>query len=588
MVENFNLSGPSGHSSLLSGRYVFYENLNIYHPQLYANIQNRFGKIQSGADPAEIASTLYNFASTEQEKEIKALSNMFGYQVHPEALQKKDAYKNIIDAFNFCLSTKDILERNKNKMLLGLEQNIGTGIVADSNFLGQQFIKKVQHYLSQNSPELSKMNTDARNRISNGEDIGQAYQAALRPLIYKAIMDAAIATYQADIISQSRKKQAGYKEFNQKKEEQQFVQYLTDLRDGLQFKSQGELANTNPILDGFIKNFQIEELIESLSKTLAETNKKSKNKRSTSAHLKNEINKVSDNFGIKVGRGGKLQEYVNMAVTELALQINKNSGNIKAVHTGDIGGQFKADSITFNVTLPTQQIVNILKTQVKTEDNRDIESNYRQNALRMEALYDRVKHLNKEGFIIFENDKTGTLNEGFKKRGGFSGGEAIRLNDLDAILSRAKVPGISTFIGTLMQLPKGAIGANNPEYTAAIKNTLARALAYFLFDDVKMLGKEYTSHGTNAIHLFNLNGVFIPLSFFLSAAADAMAATKPNQIFKFNIETPSILYEKGGIQGEGIWTHEDWEAQAEHTLQNTTIQVHFLRNFRQIIGEYLR
>jgi hypothetical protein len=68
----------------------------------------------------------------------------------------------------------------------------------------------------------------------------------------------------------------------------------------------------------------------------------------------------------------------------------------------------------------------------------------------MEALYDRVKHLNKEGFIIFENDKTGTLNEGFKKRGGFSGGDAIRLNDLDAILSRAKVPGISTFIGTLM------------------------------------------------------------------------------------------------------------------------------------------
>jgi hypothetical protein len=33
-------------------------------------------------------------------------------------------------------------------MLLGLEQNIGTGIVADSNFLGQQFVKKVQHYLS--------------------------------------------------------------------------------------------------------------------------------------------------------------------------------------------------------------------------------------------------------------------------------------------------------------------------------------------------------------------------------------------------------------------------------------------------------
>ena len=71
-----------------------------------------------------------------------------------------------------------------------------------------------------------------------------------------------------------------------------------------------------------------------------------------------------------------------------------------------------------------------------------------------------------------------------------------------------------TFIGVMLNTARGAVGANS-NLRGTINDAIARDFAYLLFDDFNTIGRDMT-HGVNGIHIFNLNGVMIPLSFLLN------------------------------------------------------------------------
>ena len=133
-----------------------------------------------------------------------------------------------------------------------------------------------------------------------------------------------------------------------------------------------------------------------------------------------------------------------------------------------------------------------------------------------------------------------------------------------------------------MQLAPGAIYGNSTEMREAIRLNLSKALANFLFDDYKMLGNDLLDKGANAVHLFNLNGIRVPLSYFLAQAAEALAETAKatNGIFNISIHVPEILY-GGSEYYYDDYTPDMWAAQQAHTLYNSTITVTFLKKFNE-------
>ena len=88
----------------------------------------------------------------------------------------------------------------------------------------------------------------------------------------------------------------------------------------------------------------------------------------------------------------------------------------------------------------------------------------------------------------------------------------------------------------------------------------------------------------------NLNGIFIPLSFFfeiLAKAIDEVGRT-PEGLVVANFTTPGIYYKTNKeIQRDRENGESPWNIQKEKALENTKISYYFLRDFRNIIDKYL-
>ena len=112
--------------------------------------------------------------------------------------------------------------------------------------------------------------------------------------------------------------------------------------------------------------------------------------------------------GLKVNAqiGGELQETIsNMAFPKISATFNSGTKTIKAVHTGP--KQYKPDNIYFFIDIPTKKFEQITTKLLDKEKIND-SSVYYQNIKKMEEMYDSIKHLNKESFLVFENVKTGS------------------------------------------------------------------------------------------------------------------------------------------------------------------------------------
>ena len=128
------------------------------------------------------------------------------------------------------------------------------------------------------------------------------------------------------------------------------------------------------------------------------------------------------------------------------------------------------------------------------------------------------------------------------------------------------------------------------KHRQAILEMITQDMANFLFDDVYTVGKKMANKGATLIHLMNLDGIYIPMSYLLLLLAEAFEeGNKRNykDIFYPTIKYPSILYPTGGEghEDENVWTYEDWKRQREDALDKIVISAHFARSLDEIVKE---
>ena len=84
-----------------------------------------------------------------------------------------------------------------------------------------------------------------------------------------------------------------------------------------------------------------------------------------------------------------------------------------------------------------------------------------------------------------------------------------------------------------MNTLKGAVGESEK---ANLQNILATDIAYLLFDDINSIGVPTT--GATALHIFDLDGIYIPLSYLLWELAESIQTglDNPHLFVKVNIK----------------------------------------------------
>lgn len=583
-----SLTGSFGYSSLLSGNYVFYQRLQTdaqkiakENPMKAEQLQSLYNNakkkgdlyLSDGTDKiAETASFLRQQAQAERIRELRMLEKEFGIQLSPEILGK-DFYKELIRAYTTFNQGEEGFKRIIAKMSFGKKNNKNVGIIADANFIVDKFVKIVDERIDD---DFCAMVYKQAESIGGIENLEKNVQIVLQKEMNKIIVQAAIQAFDSKIISEKiwtdstglgeearAMNQKGYKD----------QELLNELKN-IQMNGSNSI-----IVEGFRQIYGIDQIVAELTQAISSGTKIRK------GTAKKKIQSLGDNCKVSAQKGGLMQEYVvNETMRIFARNVNSTNGsgvNLTAVHAGGQG--FKADNI-YMIDLPTQQLKSIIET---LNSGKQVDSVYEDNVRKMQEIYDKIKHLNKESFLVFENVKTaatGTSN--FK---GFKAGDPMSLETFSNLMTKAgNLSNANSFIGLILQLAPGAVYGNSPEMRENLRINISKALANFLFEDYQMIGAEYHKKGSNAVHLFNLNGIRVPLSFFLEAAADAImkSGKSVNGIFNVTFKIPQILYGESVIKDPRDFTPGMWENQRNSALKNSKITVHFLKNFEKIMLEF--
>lgn len=527
-----------GKSKSLAECYVFYHYLSKYYPTLQYYMEREFFRINDQTRKAsKQVDQLRSMAAAEAQKEQKLLNTIFKANIKVD-LQDEDSMSELISTINNYMNLKDVYNRNiqliKNtkgqKSVISWFPTYFKKAWETGNY--QQII--INHL---NSVNLAQFETEADKIIT------QCFSRAVEEGI--ALM------FNADVENSS---------------------IDSEYRDAYQqlMSAIGKVNQSNSLSQQLYSIYGLEEIKQALMKEIS-TGKQKRTKTSAikDFDIKGKIEKDIHK------RGGETLEAIENAIMSLVADEVMKVKDVRiagALHTGQLGA--KPDNIlVFN--MDPKVIEKALQTNEAVSRERNIQL--------FNELNNQIKNID-DGFIVYSSDKNYTFNENYH---GFSSGTAITAENYRKIFSNIE-SNIDTFIGAMMQLGKGAIGQDRTRNFEAI---IAQNVAYLLFDDFDSIGNV---NNGNAIHVMNLNGVLIPLSFILTLLANAIenVSEDATRIVRAQISAPAILFPS--IEKEREWVeanspgnyHAAWDYQREQALKNTKIATHILLNFKQLIEKY--
>lgn len=607
-------------SKSLSSNYVYYESLSEDYPIIYGQMRSQLMDYEREiSDTVLNSSKVYAMAEVELNKEIRLLNEKFGGNFNAEKFLTgknikdfKELYAGLNKAINFAMGYEKVYERNitliktskkreslfeKDKILEGGKKSI---ITYYPTYLEQQLQidldevrGKLEKIVRKNFADVDTMKREIT--ISLQKDFQEiCKKAAIRMFSNERRLELEAELLKSGILSEEEvlKQREAYEE-------------LKMALEGTTFTGSGWTGPGAYFLEEVFKLYKIQDVIDSLTKQIVtEKNVKSviskKRGRST---VKYDLNKKDSAFkqAISVAidsRGGNMLELVENLATNISFSNKGISGG--SFHSGNTG-EMKADNI-ITVGIDTSIIADRLKdffenskreeeTEKKEEDNKSARA---QNIRAIDDLHKSLKGIN-NGFIIYSSAKNYTYKEGF---GGFSAGSAQSVENFNAMFQnvhRSVRKNFRSAAGLILQLIPGAIGASILS-KENLEDLIAQNIAYLLFDDFEKIGYENT-RVTNALHLMDLNGVFVPLSFilFLLARAIDEANGAPHRIAKVSIKTPAeVLYKKSNPKQKwievygGLTEMEAWNKQRKIAQQSSTISAHFLNSFQKVITEFFK
>lgn len=402
----------------------------------------------------------------------------------------------------------------------------------------------------------------------------------------------------------------------QKKEEQTAIQQALNNYDKNGFDR--IIRNVKDIfgittLDKNSNEYQ-KQLIE-IKKQASRRNKDTKQERQAVSKIRNRIKnkKMRENFQqinfTKLDyktQHGNAQELVVSFLEENGLTVGKR-GSATDILSVFCNYEIKPDDKIIEDFLEEigDELNNIYLNDDSSANNRDLRksiSTMNENIdVVIAKLEEKLKELNNNNlgdfFIFHESLKLySSIETGVNKKfgeSGFGGRNMNILSYIDFMLSACDAAGISTpanrdlLIFLALNLSEMAIGRGNSDPLARYFSIFAGLL---MFDDVINMAKEATQDlpesSIKQVHLYNLNGVYVPASMVLSYVSDALQLGAQEATYA----ATASINSSGATKAINDWKNpehlrpEHWQEMGAAAASGTKVKIAFMSAFLSFIN----
>ena len=372
--------------------------------------------------------------------------------------------------------------------------------------------------------------------------------------------------------------------------------YEKDMEKLLDVLDKEVYGNRNSFISDVLTGYGLS--VDQIKNTL-----KSQNKRTRQLPLKTQLIKVIKN---KKGSASAALEQITTAIIASKFKNMKDCEiDFEAIHGGDVNNM-KADVLLTSgeVKFDKKEYLKSIKEMTEEDENgenKKIKSVRMQNIKALEKFFNKLEE--KRGDIVFISEKdydfrgrkTGE-EEKVETRSGvieFSA-EKSKLNIVKQVLekkSQLNQKQLNDLIFIAVNVPPYGIGSNKQRESAA--RAVALNVAYFLFDDVAIsesVKDKLTKNDIRRIHLLKLNDYYVPLSVILEGLFKSLQ--KNSTINYKDYARASITYSEESNKADAKLTtpfdkltKEDWIKYYNIKLENTSVHIHFLRNFGTFLQE---
>ena len=237
----------------------------------------------------------------------------------------------------------------------------------------------------------------------------------------------------------------------------------------------------------------------------------------------------------------------------------------------------KGGSTVSNISsnLSTQQTLftGTFSVDIK-EDNLATKKDLNKLVQSLRTYYNTYMTKLEPSLLVFESSSKLTINENFRgvKRGG-------KLEELPQALNEMGLESVSNdLVYKLYNTITGAIGVNyREEIREDLRLAISGCIANILFPDWESIG----SSSSNAIHLFSINGKYIPLSYFLHSVAKALQNYERSKPITLSLKLPDEILFPSPQSGD---VSPLWEQQRMDAQRKSSYQITFLKDFKSLLA----
>ena len=544
----------------LADCYVYYKRLETDiddNPQLEVANRNLIKAITDGVQSVgasyigaqQSVGALRRMAKSEAQKEQQLINTVFNTNIVVD-WNDKTQVKSLIDTYNSCLNLKEVYERN-----LFLIKN-SDGMKGVFSFFATYF----SQVWDEKWPHMAE-------DIAQHIDLNKPQEAG--KYIGKVIDD-----NMSDIIVLSLERM-----FSAKNELKSMPEEMRNAYN-LFLSKIGDLQTAGSLAQKVYKAYNLDKVKEYLVSKLTGNDFKKLKKGLSRSEIENSWNnKGSQQAGIF------FEHLVDAIQGEIGRELAKNKNiRVENFHPGSYGAtSISADNI-MSIGIDPALIEETLGKARSSGMKKHIEA--------FNELGEKLSNL-KDGFLIYTTDKNYTLNKKFETYfGGYGAKNISARTTLDVLAPIVK--NARTLVGMALQLGEGALAKENGLIDEEVLSQMfAKQIAYFLFDDHQTIGEIQRDVGARSIHMMDMNGVMIPLSFFISLLADSIqyGIMNPKKIAQVKFHAPKILFPTMAEQKAYTPAKNDpgsaWRKQKEYALDETKIEFRFLGGLRDILKEYV-
>lgn len=551
--------------------YLFYRNLGKFgDKEKWGNIKTEatdFFKSVTIADANldDIRHYLLSQAETEREKELRKISDFFG---QPVELKDANDYQTVFQVMNDIMNYKQDLLQSAYGFIRDAKTLQARGYQLDRTFPNTFFPILVDEMIEKLYTSGGVFHDNMLKDTINAEVVGKGI---------------------------SRMYSSEGKGIFSEKTSQPWKEKL-DLLHEIKSTYERSMSHLAKDIHNFFNFGEAEEKIKAVLAELSQYEDLS----SAKSVLKKPIEKIlrdsAPTFKVEGRSAGRAAGLMGEKAAELTLnalfaerfgETGQNGVHYTVIRTSDSGSGgrfFSSDLIAFQGTaefdLTDRSIFNTDKVFDKVDTAEEVEN-------LLKKARDKIDE-GLEGTFVFESTKLYTSYAGFT-------GTTRNLTSAIETLEAAGYDNAKAVLHKVANTTKGALASSNGKhFRNRASRSMAQYIAYFLFDSWSEIGKE--SGKIDAVHIFRLSNIVVPLSWVLEKMAKAIEESIRDIDKVMRVSFPEV--EKGELikykdypyEGEETKLSksiERWEDQKKAVLQ-MKVTTKFLSNFKELMKNDLK